>query len=115
MMNDAAKIDDGGPAFPIQRYIPKEGGGFIDLGEYVAIPDGISLRDYLAARAMPSLIEGIEFEMRENSMSKQDRTGFDDHRKETGTTYAEEVAIDAYCIADAMLRVRKEPPLTPNA
>lgn len=101
--------DNGGPAFPRAAFLGPNG----ELE--AAAQDGISLRDYLAARAMPSLIEGIEFEMRENSMSKSDRTGFDDHRKETGTTYAEEVAIDAYCIADAMLRVRKEPPLTPNA
>lgn len=44
------------PAFPMQRYIPKEGGGFLDLGEYMTIPEGLTKREYFAAMALQSLV-----------------------------------------------------------
>jgi hypothetical protein len=44
------------PAFPMQRYIPKEGGGFLDLGEYMAMPEGLTKREYFAAMALQGLL-----------------------------------------------------------
>lgn len=44
------------PVFPMQRYIPKEGGGFLDLREYVATPEGLTKREHFAAMALQGLL-----------------------------------------------------------
>jgi hypothetical protein len=64
----------GGPAFPCPRY-------FKGIG-----PDGMTLRDYFAAKAMQGLLAGI-----------------------TPTTVwsHDEVAETAYNVADAMLKARE--------
>lgn len=43
-----SKIDNGGPAFPCDR-IPTQSGGMI-------VSDGMTMRDYFAAKAMQSLV-----------------------------------------------------------
>lgn len=72
------------PAFPMQRYIPKEGGGFIDLTEYTYIPEGLTKREHFASLAMQSLIL---------------------HREQsTGPTYSRpELAVEACHYADELL------------
>lgn len=90
------KINDGGPAFPITEANGANNG----------MP-GMSLRDFFAAKAMTSLIEGYEFEAREKSVKKTERTGFDDNpHDDSDSTYASQMAEEAYIIADAMLAQR---------
>lgn len=102
-MSESKTIDDGGFAFPQPETMQGN-----PIGCEVANAGGMSLRDYFAAKAIPGLVEGYDFEMREISASKE-RTGFDDHNPESIRTYAEQLAFDAYIIADAMLRVRQMP------
>ncbi len=97
------------PAFPsrestvLYRADGTEQTTMVDKGER-----GLSLRDYFAAKAMLGLIEGYEFEAREKSVVKTDRTGFDDHPhpEDSDATYASQLAGEAYIIADAMLKAR---------
>ena len=74
-----SKIETGGPAFPGKAYsgLPNE---------------GLSLRDYFAAQALPALIS------ESHRLSKQEIKGH---------TVAEAVAITAYAFSDAMLEARK--------
>lgn len=67
---------NGGPAFPHPDYLH-------------AGPDGMSLRDYLAAKAMAALLPMCS----------------DDSRAE-GLAYPEHVAAVSYGMADAMLKAR---------
>jgi hypothetical protein len=67
---------DGGPAFP--QYIISNGGAHVD--------GGMTLRDYFAAKAMQEL------------MTYKDRPIY--------LRPVDEVAIDAYEMADAMLKAR---------
>jgi hypothetical protein len=71
-MND---INDGGPAFPV---FPETGGWIRSAFQ------GMTLRDYFAARAMQSLLIV------------------------DGTTHFDIRAKEAYDVADAMLKARKE-------
>ncbi len=66
----------------------------------------VSLRDYFAARAMTGLIEGYDHEARVASVDQKQRTGFDDNPPESESTYAGQLAGEAYIIADAMLSAR---------
>lgn len=72
------KINDGGPAFPVQ-----------DAGKLQA--HGMTLRDYFAAKVLPSVYT--------ECVRQANIEGFDEHW-ETG------VALDAYRIADAMIAAR---------
>jgi hypothetical protein len=99
-MKSEQPIDDGGPAFPSHG----------SMGEVVT--EGMSLRNWLAGQAVPGLIEGYDFEMREKSLKDKVpfRTGFDDFaHPDSQTTWAEHLADDAYAIADAMIAARKIP------
>lgn len=78
-----ANTDDGGPAFPIRN-------------EY-GLVNGISVRDYFAARALPQAI-AHERDVRA-AMIAPDGFRFD------------AVAEAAYLMADAMLRAREAKPL----
>ena len=69
-------INDGGPAFPLAEH-----------GNCVSASEGMSLRDYFAAMALPAL--------------------YSRHEVENGFAY---LAEDAYDIADAMLAARKSNP-----
>lgn len=66
--------ENGGPAFPCENY------GRYEFG------DGMTLRDYFAAKAMQSLLATI--------------TEYPDER------WREGLAMDAYMMADAMLKER---------
>lgn len=78
------------PAFPMQRYIPKEGGGFLDLGEYTAVPEGLTKRELFAALAMHSLVL---------------------HREQSpGQTYSRaELSLEACHYADDLLKTLQQP------
>lgn len=75
-------IDDGGLAFPFKCQGPTTGPEFYY---------GMSLRDYFAAKALPSAIREM---WGDNSL--------------TGATPQADMAMAAYQIADAMLEARKE-------
>ena len=83
------KINDGGPAFPINNndvitQIIKHGGH----------PEGMSLRDYFAAKAMQGLISACN--------SEGIWTGCGDKKMN------DNMAITAYMVADSMLKARGE-------
>lgn len=74
------KVNNGGPAFPREDY--QANGydkGFEKLGQ-----EGMSLRDYFAAKAMQGVLVNGYFDRFES------------------------VALDAYALADAMLKAREE-------
>lgn len=73
--------DDGGPAFPVL--------GKMSSGEPYAQHEGLSLRDWFAGQAIPTVINKCE----------------DYH----GGWSADAVAACCYMVADAMLAARKEP------
>lgn len=71
----------GGPAFPIQGHSTRNGQGF-----QLVMADGMSLRDYFAAKAMQGYLTDPEWREDVSPM---------------GTAYA------AYRVADAMLEARE--------
>lgn len=72
------KINNGGPAFPASYYT--------DDGEW-AKRDGMTLRDYFAAKAME-----VDYTLAKNFTDPDWRYG---------------IALDAYKMADAMLKARE--------
>jgi hypothetical protein len=76
----SATTNDGGPAYPCESYVLKNGKPVTEAAQ------GMTLRDYFAAQALSS------------------RAG----KLEHGVMYASDVATDCYYIADAMLAARKE-------
>jgi len=94
-------INDGGSAFPFGDY---QNGG----------EQGMTLRDYFAAAALPSVINGknffdqkaCEFDIGKGHLTWGDAYTLTD--AETMSKCAESCAIAAYNFADAMLAARKE-------
>ncbi len=82
-----AEINDGGPAFPTKRAAldPRASGFFTE--------DGMTLRDYLAARAMSALLVRVDVVAGDYV---------------TNAT-PDDVATESYQYADAMLRARSAP------
>jgi len=78
-------IKDGGPAFPASYYT--------DDGEW-AKRDGMTLRDYFAAKAMP-----FEFKDYWDDFQKFKHQTIDEH-------WREDIADSCYAMADAMLKAR---------
>lgn len=72
--------DTGGPAFPVQSYVNSDGETF------ESEPQGMSLRDYFAAKAMQSMLA---------------------HPDSRINAPANIFAMAAYLMADAMLEERK--------
>ena len=88
------------PAFPTTRYYDEEP---------IGVAEGMTLRDYFAAKALVGLIEGYDHEARVASIDPKKRTGLDDNpNKDSNSTYASQMAEEAYMIADAMLAERKK-------
>lgn len=80
-------IDDGGPAFPVpDTYLPN---GQVQYGI-----NGMSLRDYFAAKAMQAILSNTEFLSQLATKTKD------------GDTHTLTVAIGAYEAADAMITAR---------
>lgn len=97
----AKRVEDGGSAFP----------HLTDGGYTSSNNPGMTLRDHFAGLAMQGLIEGYDFEVREKSANKAERTGFDDLPHKDGSsdaTFASQLADEAYLIADAMLVARQK-------
>ena len=86
-----SEVNDGGPAFPVN-----------ESEEHTGTLDGMTLRDYFAAKAISSCCEN-------NPASFSDRVrrflGLD---YTIGGTAPESAAIRAYRIADAMLEQRDQ-------
>lgn len=94
-MADSKNIDDGGLAFPGKRW--QQVGTVADFGfsdddsptfDHVSHP-GMSLRDWFAGRAMQGQLSGF--------WQSEEPHGWSD----------EEIAAEAYRIADAMISARK--------
>jgi hypothetical protein len=105
-----SKIDNGGPAFPRPAFTTSD----VTIQDFNghAEQDGMTLRDYFAAKAMNALIDGYDHEARRAS-NPDSRTGFDDLPHKDGSsdaTYAGQLADEAYLIADAMLAARNAKP-----
>jgi hypothetical protein len=82
----ADKIEDGGPAFPTIN-------GYVDsFGSVKQKSEGLSLRDYFAGKAMSW------------ALSKD----YGNDWGHSGKQHAPRAAANAYAIADAMLKARKE-------
>jgi hypothetical protein len=98
---------DGGSAFPRVESYRSGDTGRDEVGTF----GGMSLRDYLAAKAMAALIDGYDHEIRCASHDSKKRTGFDDQPWPDGSddsTWASQLAGEAYLIADAMLLARAD-------
>lgn len=83
--------DDGGAAFPLMP--PQDTAAGIAVG-YPYPEPGMTLRDYFAAHAMPQLIAAI--------CAGQHTT------PRIASTPQEGIAIEAYMLADAMLKARAQ-------
>jgi hypothetical protein len=81
----ATRVDDGGPAFPVEVDANQPDGR--QTGNTVWQAYGMSLRDYFAAKAMQGLIAS-------NDEGAGDRI--------------DDIPAYAYSIADAMLKARKQ-------
>lgn len=103
----AEKIDDGGPAFPVPSSIP---GGF-------PASFGLSLRDWFAAKAMQGIVGTFRQTLRGKEEARTDADAdlttfyrdmaLDWNFKTGEEDGANEIASDAYIIADAMLKARE--------
>jgi len=82
-----SKRDDGGPAFPLAiEGIRGVGGDYLRC-------DGMSMRDYFAAKALPACYKQIARECETNGWPEDWRRG---------------IADDSYKMADAMLAERSK-------
>lgn len=77
-----SKINDGGPAFPLQSIGPEFSPGYA----------GMSLRDYFAAQVLPAAYSEYCKSAEKIGFVEEWRVG---------------VAFDAYAMADAMLKARE--------
>jgi hypothetical protein len=81
--------DNGGAAFPIPDQRDAMGNGIVQGS------DGMSLRDYFAAAALPAVIETTS-------------NGSHNSPHMSGRSIVQAIAMDAYDLADAMLSARKK-------
>jgi hypothetical protein len=77
--------DTGGPAFP--QYVISNGGAHVD--------GGMTLRDYFAAKAMQSIL-----------LHYDAATSFEEDEVNDSEGMPSLIAVDAYIMADAMLKAR---------
>lgn len=102
-----SKINDGGAAFPGGQY----GEGAHEQLRGEPTQNGMTLRDYFAAKAMQGLVHGYVEEARANSPggdSQFDRVGLDASSDGTDErSYAGDMADEAYRIADEMIEKRR--------
>ena len=86
------RADDGGPAFPLTT--PEWHEHLSDSGYPATGCDftmGMTLRDYFAAKALPSIVA---------------IAGAGQHTPREGMSTDDSMALDAYALADAMMRAR---------
>lgn len=100
--------NDGGPAFPVPNYVNASG------ETHESKPNGMSLRDYFAAKAMQAMVGTYRRTLEPQDADDDTNTVpfrelLLDRNGVTGEYEgAKEVAGDAYIIADAMLEERKK-------
>lgn len=102
-----SKIDDGGAAFPYAD-------GVYANGQKAHGSSGMTLRDYFAAAAFPSIIamksyydrKACEVHVKNGGLTWGEANTHTD--AETMSSFAETCAITAYKYADRMLAARKE-------
>jgi len=106
MANEVKLINDGGPAFPVQESMISGSTGEVPASS------GMSLRDWFAGQAIVGLIHIGASPIREVKNSSGGGFDFPDspyYFGGNGGCFGEEnMAIDAYTIADAMLAARKK-------
>jgi hypothetical protein len=92
------QFDTGGPAFPQVRTLP--------CGSHEEC-EGLSVRDYFAAKAMQTILELWHRDLAEMAKAHDEEyPGLSLVGNEFGTP--DGIAQDAYAMADAMLRERRE-------
>lgn len=91
---------DGGPAFPVVVPLEAE-----------EVEDGMTLRDYFAAKAMQAIVSCFRCQWSDNPAKENDgpATGWHNRDLITDADSTHEAASDAYAIADAMLAARVKP------
>jgi len=85
-MTEKKKIDWGGPAFARPFHMSAS-------GDWSNEQEGMMLRDYLAAKAMPAILQEMVKEYR---------------RDDNFTQQIKKVSGASYIVADAMIKARKE-------
>jgi hypothetical protein len=96
-MAEKAKINDGGPAFPV----PLNPGESLPCGKSA---DGMNLRDWLAGQAMPAIYT-VEMQVFGPQRIRELISG-EEPTERDDLDWSENVARDCYRLADAMLRER---------
>ena len=103
-----SKINNGGPAFPagaVRKSRPAHDPGADFRVTDVVEPRhaGMTLRDYFAAKAMQALVAA------RSEVFIDDKEGVEQGDETDDTQYITSrwLAIDAYCIADKMLKARE--------
>lgn len=91
-MTNEAKIDNGGPAFPVHPDLIRNEhtGGLSSITAYTPIYEGMTLRDYFAAKVLQAEVWGW----------------YEGGKASDTVTRYEGIAEHAYMVADAMLKVR---------
>ncbi len=87
-----SEIDDGGPAFP--------------WGEHGTHLGGASLRDYFASKALPALINEPLWD--EGSRTTCFNILNQNHAFENNLSIADQYAVAAYILSDAMIKARNK-------
>lgn len=85
-----SEINTGGPAFPVPEF-PMTGGQYFRRADL----QGMTLRDYFAAKAMQAALSGVEHEDSRGELHSMSTDWYDCH------------AAHAYAMADAMLKARQ--------
>ena len=85
-----SRRDDGGPAFPFSSLEPDPETRAL-VGTIYKDNEGMTLRDYFAAKAMQSIIAAMSAGQ---------------HSPRADMSVDDSLAVDAYAVADAMLRAR---------
>jgi len=104
------ETNDGGPAFPVHKYVNADGETF------TSEPTGMTIRDYFAAKAMQAMVGNFRVVNHRNPLIDGDVTTMEPNREmildyniKTGEYEgASEISSDAYAIADAMLAAREK-------
>lgn len=107
-MSEKKNIDDGGPAFPRHASEFTKNGSCLDGNRPSEEQDGISARDYFAAKAMQGMwMPGVTLWPKDNvipNVSDGKKTPNWIRREEALETMAK----DSYELADAMIKARKK-------
>jgi hypothetical protein len=90
-----ARIETGGAAFPRPASIDTRDGTLPDGDRVIGAEDGMTLRDYFAAKAMQGFVGDRDVQV------------YGIHGSGKSDDYCQQAAVAAYRVADAMLAARK--------